>query len=59
MWQFIILGYVPGTSIQINFYSVALIAALITVLFLTKSLIKEHLRLIKSNTLPNFDEITI
>ncbi len=59
MWQFIILGYVPGTTIQIDFNSVALVAAGIVVLYLIKSLIKEHLRFVSLKQEPNFEEISV
>jgi hypothetical protein len=41
MWQFIILGYVPGTDIQIGFDSLARLLAILTVFYLTMLIIKE------------------
>ena len=41
MWQFIILGYVPGTDIQIGYDSVTRVLAITTVIYLTILLVKE------------------
>jgi hypothetical protein len=41
MWQFIILGYVPGTDIQIGFDLMARLLAIATIVYLTNLMIKE------------------
>jgi hypothetical protein len=41
MWQFIILGYVPGTDIQIGFDTLARFLAIATLVYLTVLLVKE------------------
>jgi protein-S-isoprenylcysteine O-methyltransferase Ste14 len=42
MEQFIILGIVPGTDIQIGFGAVAAIVAMVTVIYLVHLLVKEE-----------------
>jgi hypothetical protein len=46
MVQFIVLGYVPGTNIQIGFDLIARLLAIATVVYLTTLLFKEkkHLK---------------
>lgn len=42
MEQFIILGIVPGTDIQIGFGTVAATVAMVTVIYLVHLLVKEE-----------------
>jgi hypothetical protein len=42
MVQFIILGYLPGTDIQIGFDSLVRLAAICAVVYLTALVLKEH-----------------
>jgi hypothetical protein len=42
MWQLIILGYVPGTDIQIGFDSLIRMTAIVAVIYLTARLIDEQ-----------------
>ena len=46
MWQFIILGYLPGTDIQFGFDSITRLLAVIALFYLSSLLLKEkrHLR---------------
>ena len=46
MWQFIILGYLPGTDIQIGFDSIARLLAIVALFYLSSLLVKEkrHLK---------------
>lgn len=46
MMQLLVLGYVPGTSIQIDFNFFATISALIALVYLVRLLFKEE-KLIK------------
>lgn len=48
MEQFIVLGIVPGTDIQIGFDSLARLLAMTTVIYLTLLLIREN-RFVKEN----------
>ncbi len=42
MWQFIVSGYVPGTTVQITFDHVANIAAILAMLVFSAVLLREH-----------------
>lgn len=42
MMQFIILGYLPGTNIQINFGFLAQVCAVLTVFYLIHLILKEE-----------------
>jgi hypothetical protein len=41
MWQFIILGYLPGTDIQIGYDSITRFLAVFALFYLSSLLIKE------------------
>lgn len=47
--QLIVLGYVPGTDIQITFGFIAQICAVIALIYLVNLLLKEH-KLLKGNS---------
>ncbi len=62
MWQFIILGYVPGTDIQIGFDLLARFLAIVSVIFLTSLLFKEkkHSQMnSKQQNIESLNQITI
>jgi hypothetical protein len=41
MWQFIILGYLPGTDIQFGFDSITRLFAVLALFYLSGLLVKE------------------
>lgn len=53
MWQFIISGYVPGTSIQLSFDTIAQFGAIIILVYLGYMLYREEqaLRTQQKNTI--------
>jgi hypothetical protein len=58
MMQLIILGYVPGTSIQITFENIAYLIALATVLYLCWLWRKEE-QFLKQKFIETINAITI
>ncbi len=58
MEQFIILGLVPGTDVQISFGLVATVAGYATLAYLIRLLVKEH-RQIKRQITDFINSITI
>jgi len=58
MEQFIILGLVPGTDIEIGFGAIAAFVAIATVIYLLHLLVKEE-RYLKQRVIDSINAITI
>jgi hypothetical protein len=58
MMQLIVLGYVPGTNIQITFGFIAQICAVIALVYLIHLLIKEH-RYLQNEQIASIEAKTI
>ncbi len=58
MMQFIVLGYVPGTSIQISFGFIAQIGAIIALFYLVHLFIKEE-KYLKDQQIASIEAKTI
>ena len=65
MWQFIISGNIPGTTIQVNFDHVATVATILLMLFFSIVLLREHrnfrvsMHMQQQTPQPNVHEITL
>lgn len=58
MVQFIVLGYIPGTNIQIGFDSITRLLAIASIVYLTSLLLKEK-KYLKQQLIDSINQITI